>query len=164
MLVPHDAPRAPRGVSFVGLAPATARASAAARGSSRKRDTKCELLLRAALRRLDLRYRVAPRDLPGHPDIAFHAARVAVFCDGDFWHGRNLDERISRLAKGHNATYWVSKITRNVERDRAHDAALRSAGWIVLRFWETDVRKAPDAAAAKVRAVVRRRGRRAVKR
>jgi DNA mismatch endonuclease (patch repair protein) len=77
--------------------------------------------------------------LPGRPDIAFHRYCVAVFCDGDFWHGRHLEDRVARLAKGHNAPYWVAKISGNVARDRRNDDALRAQGWVVLRFWETDI-------------------------
>jgi DNA mismatch endonuclease (patch repair protein) len=133
------------------LTPASLRASDAARAASRKRDTNCELLLRRALQRAGVRgYRVAPDTVLGRPDVAFLGARVAVFCDGDFWHGRNLDERLALLAQGHNATYWTAKIARNVARDRAHDAALKATGWTVLRYWETDLRADADAIAADV--------------
>lgn len=83
-----------------------------------------------------------------------------MFCDGDFWHGRDLEERLARLARGHNAPYWLAKIRRNVERDRRHDDRLRERGWIVLRFWEGDVRTHADHAAVKIRCAVRRRRRR----
>jgi DNA mismatch endonuclease (patch repair protein) len=98
-----------------------------------------------------LRYRVAPSNLPGKPDVVFPGAKLAVFCDGDFWHGRNLDARLAKLASGHNAPYWVAKIQRNVERDRRHNATLNELGWCVLRLWETDILKAPTEAADKVR-------------
>jgi DNA mismatch endonuclease (patch repair protein) len=62
-----------------------------------------------------------------------------VFCDGDFWHGRDLDQRLAKLKRGHNATYWVAKVRRNVERDREQERMLQDAGWTVLRVWETDV-------------------------
>jgi DNA mismatch endonuclease Vsr len=99
---------------FEVLRPASARASAAARGASRKRDTRCEILLRRALWALGLRYRVDVGDLPGRPDIVFRRARVAVFCDGDYWHGRDLEARLKKLARGHNPAYWVAKIRANV--------------------------------------------------
>jgi DNA mismatch endonuclease, patch repair protein len=85
-----------------------------------------------------IRYRIDVRDLPGKPDIVLRKQRIAIFCDGDFWHGRDLDERLRRLEAGHNSAYWVAKIRRNVERDRANDASLRAAGWMVLRFWESE--------------------------
>jgi DNA mismatch endonuclease (patch repair protein) len=125
--------------SFGGLRPASAKAATAARGASRKTGTRCELVLRRELWRRGLRYRVNYPGLPGRPDIVFVKQRVAVFCDGDFWHGRDLESRLTKLSRGHNATYWVAKVQRNVERDHAVGSALDSAGWVVLRFWETDV-------------------------
>jgi len=139
--------------SFAGLGPSSAKASAAARGSSQKRDTKCELLLRRELTRLGLRYRVRT-SLPGQPDVVFAGPRVAVFCDGDFWHGRNLDRRLSRLGGGHNGAYWVAKIRTNVARDQRVTSELEAAGWLVLRFWEGDLRCNSAGFAAQVHAAV----------
>ena len=90
---------------------------------------------------MGLRYRVNVATLPGRPDIVFGRARLAVFCDGDFWHGRDFRKRIERLSTGHNAPYWVAKIRGNVERDQRNQALLESDGWTVLRFWETDILK-----------------------
>lgn len=153
--------------SYVGLKPASVRASRAAAGSSAKRDTRPELVLRKALRQLNVRgYRVDDESVSGRPDLVFPVARVAVFCDGDFWHGRDLQERLAKLRKGHNAPYWVSKISGNVARDRARDRELATAGWTVLRFWETDILRDADEVAARIRdsveqkrGVVRRRSR-----
>lgn len=86
----------------------------------------------------------------------FPGPRVVVFCDGDFWHGRDLESRLATLERGHNGAYWSAKIRRNVERDRANVARLESDGWLVLRFWETDILKAPDDAARAVAEAVRR--------
>jgi DNA mismatch endonuclease, patch repair protein len=97
------------------------------------------VLLRRELHRMGLRYRVDSPDLPGRPDIVFSRERLAVFCDGDFWHGRDLEARVAKLAAGHNAPYWVAKIQGNVERDRKHQALLNAEGWEVLRFWEKDI-------------------------
>ena len=82
--------------------------------------------------------------------MVFLGARVVVFCDGDFWHGRDLNARLAKLAAGHNASYWVAKIRANVERDRRHDAALTADGWKVLRFWERDIVADPDRCAVEV--------------
>jgi DNA mismatch endonuclease (patch repair protein) len=139
---------------FAGLRPSSARATSAARGASRKYDTRPEIMLRRALFARGLRYRVARVGLPGKPDVVFGRARVVVFCDGDFWHGRDLAARIEKLARGHNAPYWVAKITSNVERDRRVTAALESAGWLVLRYWETDIKKNAMALAREVAARV----------
>lgn len=145
-----------RAPSFVGLKPASALASSTARSTSGKRDSRCELVLRKALWALGLRYRVAVKTLPGKPDIVMSRHRIAIFCDGDFWHGRDLDRRLRQLGAGHNASYWVAKIRGNVERDRRHDAALRAAGWIVLRFWERDILRASVEIARKVLEIVER--------
>ena len=124
---------------FRGLHPASQKATAAARGASRKKNTRCELVLRRELWRRGLRYRLHLPGLLGHPDVVFQKQRVVVFCDGDFWHGRNLNERLSRLYEGHNAKYWVAKIRKNFDRDFCQTETLRASGWTVLRFWETDV-------------------------
>lgn len=147
-------PSTTRQLRFTGLAAASERSSRTARATSRKRDTACELVLRRALWALGLRYRTDVAKLQGRPDIVFSAARVVVFCDGDFWHGRNLEERLKRLSHGHNAPYWVAKIQSNVARDRRHHEALREAGWTVLRFWEGDISRDTDGIAQEVARVV----------
>lgn len=134
-------PTSPKTVStsYKGRKPASARASAAARGSSKKTDTACEQVLRSFLWGAGLRFRKNVSSLPGHPDIVFPKARVAVFCDGDFWHGRDWETRSQKLKAGSNAEYWLAKIQRNIERDRETTARLESMGWKVLRFWETEI-------------------------
>lgn len=135
---------------YTGLRPASEAASSAARGASRKSGTRPELLLRQALRSLGLRYRLGSARLPGRPDLVFATKRVVVFCDGDFWHGRNLEQRLQRLRAGHNAPYWVAKIRANAERDRRNNAELAAKGWTVLRFWESDITRDPEAIAKQV--------------
>lgn len=142
------------------LKPASSQASEAARGSSKKRDTRCELVLRAALARAGFRRRFEDSSLPGRPDFVFRRERVAVFCDGDYWHGRNLEARVARLAAGHNAEYWVAKIRTNVERDARVNAVLQSEGWLVLRFWETDIHARANEIASEIALQVRARLRR----
>jgi DNA mismatch endonuclease, patch repair protein len=104
--------------------------------ANRRTDTKPEMALRRALHGRGLRYRKDYRlDLDGarvRPDIAFTARRVAVFVDGCFWHV--CPQHGTKPAN--NTWYWGPKLTRNVERDRAADAALAAAGWRVVRVWE----------------------------
>ena len=107
--------------------------------------------------RLGFRYRVDAARLPGRPDVVFSRARVLVFVDGDFWHGRHLATRIRKLAAGHNAQYWVEKIRANVERDRRQNAQLRALGWVVLRFWESDIKQEAARIVTNVAAIVDRR-------
>lgn len=103
----------------------------------RRRDTRPELLLRRALWAARIRgYRVDDRRLPGRPDLAWTRHRVAVFVDGAFWHGHP-----SQYKPGQHGAYWDEKIQRNVERDRAADAALAELGWTVVRLWDFDVRR-----------------------
>lgn len=142
--------------SYRGLTSRSQKATAAARGSSRKSDTRCEILLRKQLWRLGLRYRVNVRGLPGNPDIVFRKAKVVVFVDGDFWHGRNLRRRLRQLAKGHNPEYWTRKVRANVARDRRVTRELQRNAWRVIRVWESDIRQHTDKAVARITRAVRR--------
>lgn len=139
--------------SYKGFTSTSAAASATKR-RNRSRDTKPEKLLRSSLWILGARYRLHFTGLPGRPDIVFARARVAVFCDGDFWHGREWRRRRARLVRGANPQYWIPKILANRRRDRQITQALRQTGWLVIRVWETEVRKDPDAAARTILGLV----------
>ncbi len=112
--------------------------------SIKSKDTEPELLVRQALWKRGLRYRVNVRTLPGKPDIVFTRAKIAIFCDGDFWHGHNwavrgmasLEEELNSYSE-----FWRSKILSNIERDSKNTLALTESGWIVIRLWESDIRK-----------------------
>lgn len=130
--------------------PSTERASKAARASSRKKGTKCETALASALRRLRLRPRQDNESTAGRPDFLFPRLKVAVFCDGDFWHGRHWARRKRLLSKGSNADYWVPKIENNRARDRQVTKQLQSQGFTVVRLWESDIKRNPPAAAKQV--------------
>jgi DNA mismatch endonuclease, patch repair protein len=145
--------RPSRNPSYKGLTPASEAASRVKR-ANRKKDTAHEVLLRRALWRLGLRYRKHVSRLPGNPDLVFRQARVVVFCDGDFWHGRNWKQLQAQLRRRHNADYWLAKIARNRERDRENTIVLEEQGWVVLRFWESDIKKDPDSIALAIRKVV----------
>lgn len=136
--------------SFKGLSPSSTTASRIARAGSAKRDTKPEMLLRQALWRAGARYRLDVSSIAGRPDLVFRSAKLVVFCDGDFWHGREIKKRLGKLSKGHNASYWVSKIRANVARDRRIDRILRGSGWTVLRLWEGDIHRNAAASASVV--------------
>lgn len=103
----------------------------------KSKDTKPEMLLRSALWQRGLRFRVHRKDLPGRPDVVFSRQRVAVFVDGDFWHGRDWEALRPKL----KSEFWVTKILRNRERDVEQTSALTRMGWTVVRLWETDVKK-----------------------
>ncbi len=112
-------------------------------------DTRPEKLLRKALWHAGLRYRKNWRALPGTPDIALTRQKIAIFVDGDFWHAHGHEKNPGEQVKG-NAPYWKKKLTRNVERDRETKDALTELGWLVLRFWESEVKKDLDACVARV--------------
>ncbi|MEW6219952.1 MAG: very short patch repair endonuclease [Thermodesulfobacteriota bacterium] len=122
--------------------PASAKASRVKR-RNRARDTSPELRLRRLLWADGMRYRLHASDLPGKPDIVFPRQRLAIFVDGDFWHGREWTTRRQRLAQGVNGAYWIAKIEYNMRRDGEQTALLESCGWRVLRFWESQILKTP---------------------
>lgn len=143
--------------SFKDLKPASETSSRVKKAVSSK-DTKPEIMLRRALWKHGLRYRLTTRHLPGKPDIVFPKEQIAIFCDGDFWHGRNWGRRQLRLAEGTNSQYWVQKIETNRKRDQRVTAELESMDWKVLRFWEGEIRENADSLALVVyRAVIERR-------
>lgn len=128
--------------TFSGLS-STSIAQSRAKQNTRARDTSIELLVRRLLWRRGVRFRVSPRNVLGKPDIVFPRSRVAVFCDGDFWHGKDWSLASERLSQGSNAAYWRSKIAYNIARDRAITEALSRDGWTVLRFWESEIKSDP---------------------
>jgi len=113
-------------------------------------DTEPEKNFRKALRRAGIRsFRSCDTSLPGKPDIVLPSKKLAIFVDGDFWHGhqyklRGFESLQSQLSEVNNAVYWTEKISRNASRDFKNTAALLELGWRVLRFWESDIRKSPD--------------------
>jgi DNA mismatch endonuclease (patch repair protein) len=112
--------------------------------ANRKEGGRAELILRRRLFARGLRYRTHVGSLPGKPDLVFTAARLAVFCDGDFWHGRNWPKLRKQLTTRANSDYWIAKIRRNRARDRSQTLELSRLGWAVIRVWETDVLASPD--------------------
>lgn len=128
----------------------------------RSTENRTETEFRSALHRIGMRFRKYAADLPGKPDIVFRSARVAVFVDGDFWHARLLREEGLRALKKRipkdRQAYWVEKFRRRVQRDNEVTAMLRSEGWVVLRFWESELKADIPTAVRKVtRAVLARR-------
>ena len=100
-------------------------------------DTKIEVRLRKALWHQGIRYRKNFKVFSCKPDIVLTKYKIAIFCDGDFWHGKDFDEKRFHT----NKKFWSEKIKRNIERDLEATIALRDEGWQVLRFWEKDIKK-----------------------
>ena len=115
------------------------------------KDTKAELLLRKALYHNGYRFRKNWNALPGRPDIVLTKQKIAIFCDGEFFHGKDYDKK---KPVDHNHAYWDAKIRRNMERDLEVTRQLRSMGWVVLRFWNRDVLKNLDKCLAAVQETV----------
>ena len=105
----------------------------------KNKDSKIEVLLRKELWSRGLRYRKNVNRIYGKPDIVFIGKKVAVFCDSEFWHGYNWEER-KKDFKSHQE-FWIPKIERNMERDAEVTAKLESEGWTVLRFWGNEIKK-----------------------
>ena len=105
----------------------------------KNKDSKIELLLRKELWNRGLRYQKNRNDVFGKPDIVFKGKKVAVFCDSEFWHGYNWEER-KKDFKSHQE-FWIPKIERNMQRDIEVTQKLESQGWTVLRFWGADIKK-----------------------
>lgn len=106
----------------------------------RAADTRPEILLRKALWHQGIRYRKNDKRLPGKPDIVLLRPKIAIFVDGDFWHARGHQDHPGEQVDSHQA-YWQKKLSRNVERDKEVNDVLTEAGWLVLRFWESDIKK-----------------------
>lgn len=103
---------------------------------------KAETALAKALWHEGYRYRRNYKKLPGSPDIAITKYKVAIFVDGEFWHGQNWENRKAKLKS--NREYWIEKIEENIARDKRNDEVLSQMGWAALHFWEKEVLKNPD--------------------
>lgn len=110
----------------------------------RSKDTSIEVRLRKALWHKGYRYRKNYKGLPGSPDIVLTKYYLAIFCDSEFFHGKDWELLKARLEKGNNSEYWIKKIGRNRERDYEIDKKLLFMGWNVLHFWGKDILENTD--------------------
>lgn len=112
--------------------------------SIKGKNTSIERILRKALWNKGYHYRKNYKVLPGKPDIALTKYKIAIFCDGEFFHGKDWEVLKPRLEKSNNGEYWINKINRNRERDDAINKQLLYEGWTVIRFWGKDIQKKTD--------------------
>ena len=105
----------------------------------KSKGSEIEVLLQKELWRRGLRYRKNVKSIEGKPDIAFIGKKIAVFCDSEFWHGYDWENRKNDFKS--NTEFWISKIERNMQRDKDVTQKLQSEGWIVLRFWGKEIKK-----------------------
>lgn len=107
-------------------------------------DTSIEIQLRKALWHKGYRYRKNYKDLPGSPDIVLTKYKIAIFCDSEFFHGKDWEVLKLRLKNGKNPDYWIKKIERNRNRDIETDKKLLFLGWTVIHFWGKDIKTHTD--------------------
>lgn len=105
----------------------------------KSKHSKPELILRKALWARNIRFRIHDKSLPGHPDIVIKKHKLAIFVDGEFWHGFDWKTRRDQIKT--NKLFWIPKIERNMQRDIRTNRALRDMGYTVFRFWSQDVLK-----------------------
>jgi DNA mismatch endonuclease (patch repair protein) len=118
----------------------------------KSKDTGIEIIFRKALWKAGFRYRKNYKKLPGKPDIALTKQKIAIFCDGEFWHGKNWDESKEKIKSNRN--YWIPKIDKNIKRDFEIDRDLKLMGWEALHFWGADIEKNMAGCIEQVRAAV----------
>lgn len=109
------------------------------------KDTTIEILLRKKLWAEGFRYRKNYKELPGKPDIALTKYKIAIFCDSEFFHGKNWDIKRAKLLNSPNGEYWIRKIEHNIERDHEINQTLTAKGWFVIRFWGNEIKRDPNA-------------------
>lgn len=110
----------------------------------KSRDTAIEIQLRTALWNKGYRYRKNYNKLPGKPDIVLTKYRIAIFCDSEFFHGKDWDVLKVQLQKSKNSEFWINKISNNMKRDREINKELLFMGWKVIRFWGKEIMKNTD--------------------
>ena len=110
----------------------------------KSKDTKIEVQLRKALWAKGYRYRKNDKKLPGKPDIVLGKYKIVIFCDSEFFHGKDWEVLKPRLEKGTNPEYWVKKIENNRRRDDEINKELTFEGWTVIRFWGKDIKNKLD--------------------
>lgn len=105
----------------------------------KNKETKAEIILRKAIWGKGFRYRKNFKSLPGKPDIVFFKQKVAVFIDGEFWHGYDWVKKKKKIKS--NPGFWIPKIERNIQRDTEVNEFFKKEGWLVIRLWEQTVKK-----------------------
>ena len=121
----------------------------------KNKDSKIEVLLRKELWSRGLRYRKNVKSVCGKPDIAFIGKRIAVFCDSEFWHGYDWENKKKEIKS--RQEFWIPKIERTMQRDIEVTAELESKGWVVLRFWGAQIKKDVSGCADSVERVYKER-------
>jgi DNA mismatch endonuclease, patch repair protein len=122
----------------------------------RGKDTGIEMALRHELTKRGIKYRCNSKFIFGHPDLSWKALKVVVFCDSEFWHGKNF--QIAKKSLKSHREYWVKKIERNIARDIEVNTKLKEQGYLVLRYWGADITKNASGIADEVVAALKEKG------
>ncbi|GGH18081.1 very short patch repair endonuclease [Sphingobacterium alkalisoli] len=133
----EDKIKVPRFEESAGFYTSTQRSYTMSRIKSK--NSKPELLLRKALWAKNIRFRLHDKSLHGRPDIVIKKYKLAIFVDGEFWHGFDWKKNRERIKS--NRLFWIPKIERNMQKDERTNRALRDMGYTVFRFWSQDVLK-----------------------
>ena len=120
------------------------------------KDSEIEVLLRKELWKRGLRYRKNVKNVFGHPDITFIGKKIAIFCDSEFWHGYDWENRKSEIQT--RREFWIPKIERNMQRDKEVNDVLIQEGWTVIRFWGKDIKKDVGSCADKIIEILKEKG------
>lgn len=116
------------------------------------KNGNAESALAKALWKENIRYRKNYKKLPGSPDIAITKSKVAIFVDGEFWHGYDWENKKNRLKN--NSDYWIEKIEENIARDKRNDILLNDMDWVVLHFWEKEVKQSLNDCVTKILQII----------
>lgn len=108
----------------------------------KNKGSQIEILLQKELWKRGLRYRKNVKEIEGKPDITFIGKKIAVFCDSEFWHGYDWENKKNDFKS--NQEFWIPKIERNMQRDMEVTEKLKAEGWVVLRFWGKEIKKNPE--------------------
>lgn len=124
----------------------------------RGKNTSIEIKLRKALWHSGIRYRKNYKKLPGSPDIAITKYKIAIFCDSEFFHGKDWERKLRlKVSKGAHADFWTKKINRNIHRDISNNQELEYLGWTVLRFWGHEIQKETSRCVQVVKTVIQKK-------
>ena len=121
------------------------------------KNTSIEILLRRALWQRGYRYHKNYKELPGSPDICLTKYKIAIFCDSEFFHGKDWENLKPKLEKGNNGDYWIKKIQDNINRDKAVDNKLTEQGWMVIHLWGKDIIKNIDSCVESIEEAIKSR-------
>ena len=116
--------------------------------------TSPEILLQKALRKIGIKYKKNYKALIGNPDIALINKKIAIFIDGEFWHGYYWNQKKKKIKA--NRLYWIPKIERNIKRDKQNNRKLKKAGWQVMRFWQHQINKDLSGCIKKIKKIMKK--------